>query len=197
MGNHRIMKEKCEVEGCGSTSRTKGLCQKHYLRRWRGGDPHTPGLRDLSPEERFRSNLTPQDPVTGCIEWARCCNKDGYGQINLGGRVIGAHRFAYELKYGPIPEGMKICHTCDNPPCCNNDHLFLGTDADNMADMVSKGRSNKLKGEKHGNAKLTEANVVEIRRRLAAGEVQGPIAKDFGIHHSMVSCIKTGKNWKY
>jgi hypothetical protein len=183
----------CEVEGCEREHYAKGLCKKHYRRLLAGGDPHAPGR---SPEERLKAKLAPQDPVTGCIEWTGTRNR-GYGYIRRDGKTIRAHRLAYELKHGPIPKGLYVCHRCDNRSCCNTDHHFLGTNADNMADMVSKGRSNKLKGEEHGRAKLTEADVAEILRRLAAGEFQRVIAAAFGISRAAISKIKAGLTWTH
>lgn len=185
------MSRTCEVDGCEREQNAKGLCRKHYQRLWSGGDPHTPSQKELSVEERFWASLAPQDPVTGCIE----CGTGGHGQIRRDGTKIGTHCLAYELKHGPIPPGMKVCHTCDNPPCCNPDHLFLGTDADNAADRDAKGR--QAKGASHGRAKLAEADVVEIRRRLTAGESQSSIAKVFGVSQATVGKIKTGKHWSH
>jgi hypothetical protein len=148
----------------------------------------------MSVEERFRAKLAPQDPVTGCIEWTGT-RSNGYGHIWRGGRKVGTHCLAWELKHGPIPKGMCVCHSCDNPACCNTDHHFLDTHAGNMADMVAKDRQQK--GEKHSRAKLTEADVIEIRRRLAAGEVQRALAEAFGIGSSTVGRIKTGKAWTH
>lgn len=77
----------------------------------------------------------------GCWPWTRSRNQDGYGHLRLNPRAsIRAHRLAYELTYGPIPDGLVVCHRCDNPPCCRPDHLVLGTQVDNMADMVAKNR---------------------------------------------------------
>jgi hypothetical protein len=156
--------------------------------------------RKREVQERLEDKLGPKDPVTGCIEWTAGRNKAGYGRINRGRRGEGtvlAHRLVWELKHGPIPPGMEVCHSCDNPPCCNEAHLFLGTHQDNVADMVAKDRGKHPKGEVHGRAKLTEADVVEIRRRLAAGESQRKIAASFGITQGPVCCIKTGRTWKH
>jgi hypothetical protein len=188
------MKKKCEVYGCVGAYYSKGLCQKHYRRLYRGGDPHTLSHKELSLEERFQAGLGPKDPVTGCIEWIGAKN-DGYGLIRRGSQLARTHCLAWELKHGPIPEGMCVCHHCDNPSCCNTEHHFLDTKAGNTADMVEKGR--QAKGEKHGRAKLTEADVLEIRRRIAAGESQSSIAADFGIHHTTVGAIKSGKRWSH
>jgi DNA invertase Pin-like site-specific DNA recombinase len=117
---------------------------------------------------------------------------------------------AWELAYGPIPPGLHVLHRCDNPPCCNPTHLFLGTNNDNIADRVKKNRSAKgafhwtayrqdriARGERKGNAKLTEADVVEIRRLRAMGVYQTEIAKMFNISRGAVYAIQEGKNWKH
>lgn len=189
--------EGCEVAGCACKLHAKGLCLKHYTRLLRGRDPHTPSREELSLDEKFQAKRGPKDLVTGCIEWTGSRVPNGYGQIRRGEVLVLAHRLAWELKHGPIPEGMKVLHTCDNPPCCNEEHLFLGTDADNSADMVAKGRQARQKGEAHGNSKLTENDVLEIRRRLVAGESQRKIAVAFGVHHSTVGGIGRGAMWAH
>ncbi|MER6171321.1 HNH endonuclease [Streptosporangium sp. NPDC001681] len=105
------------------------------------------------------------------------------------------HRVAWELANGPIPDGMKVCHRCDNPPCCNPAHLFLGTIADNNADRDQKGRQVSLQGEEHGSAKLTADQVDAIRELASADVPQELIARAVGIHKSHVSLISRGKTW--
>jgi hypothetical protein len=186
----------CEIEGCDGKHYAKGLCSKHYQRLWKGGDPQTLSRKELSLEERFRINLGPPDPVTGCIEWTGLRDK-GYGQIYREGKMVRTHRLAWELKHGPIPKGMKVCHSCDNPPCCNDEHLRLDTHAGNVADMMTKGRGVQPKGEDHGNAKLTEANVLDIRRLIEAGEDSASIAQRFKVSRSCIILIAQGKNWAH
>jgi hypothetical protein len=173
----------------------KGFCHKHYQRLLAGGDPHVPSRKELSVEERLQAGLGPKDPVTGCIEWTGAKHDAGYGLISRDGKLVRAHRLAWELKHGPIPEGLEACHHCDNRPCCNPDHLFLDTQAGNMADMRNKGRDNPPKGVAHIKSKLTEADVLEIRRRLVDGESHRRIASDFGICNTTVGCISRGKTW--
>ncbi len=102
-----------------------------------------------------------------------------------------AHRVAWKEANGQTPEGMQVLHTCDNPPCCNVEHLFLGTNAENASDMVAKGRGNI--GEKHGMVKLTRGQVEKIRSDI---RVQRVIADDYGVSRSNVSLIKRGKRWR-
>jgi hypothetical protein len=191
------MRGKCSVEGCGREHYALGFCSKHYKRLKSGDDPNTPSRLELSVEERFRSMLGPQDPVTGCIEWTGSRHGQGYGLITVGGKLVRANRLAWELKHGPIPAGLHVLHECDNPPCCNDAHLFLGTAADNSADKDSKGRGNRPKGSSNGNSKLVEKDVVEILRLLAASRSQRSIANEFGISQVQVGNIKRGEQWAH
>ena len=116
--------------------------------------------------------------------------------------MIGAHRAAYELTYGPVAPGLEVCHRCDNPPCVNPAHLFVGTHLDNIADMHAKGRwespFKKLRGERNVNAKLTEAKVREIRAwRAAGGQYTPEAAARFGLSMSSLHRTATGQTWKH
>ena len=92
-----------------------------------------------TPQERLERRLVHQ--TNGCLEWQPPVDKDGYGHICVYGKVVGVHRLAWELAYGPISGGLHVLHHCDNPPCCEPTHLFLGTQADNNADRNMKGRN--------------------------------------------------------
>lgn len=100
---------------------------------------------------------------------------------------------SWQLFRSPIPPGLHVLHRCDNPPCINPYHLFLGTHLDNMRDMAAKGRSRP--GEAHHNAKLTKEQVIAIRARVQAGEVQIDIARETGLSTAQISKIATGKSW--
>lgn len=134
----------------------------------------------------------------GCWVWI-ACKTSGYGMFSLNGKNVLAHRIAYEELVGPIPDGLFVCHHCDNPSCVNPDHLFTGTVQDNVFDMMKKGRGIKAKGEQHGMVKLSEDDVVEIRRRVAAGEYenQTKLGKEFGVSNQLISRIASRGIWAH
>lgn len=124
-----------------------------------------------------------------CWIWKAAVRSKGYGQIKaLRSRlVLDAHRVAYELAHGSIPEGMCVLHHCDNPPCVNAEHLFLGTRADNDRDRDEKGRTKF--GEQLAFSRLTTAQVEQIRMRYAQAELQDHLAAEFGVTQQHVSNI--------
>jgi hypothetical protein len=144
--------------------------------------------------EKFNSLWMPE-PNSGCHLWLRCVDRDGYGQICYGGKQLKAHRVSWAMHHGRVPIGMCVCHKCDTPGCINVDHLFIGTTADNMADKADKGR---IKGDKHGRAKLSTADVGVIRRmRRELGLTQSSIADMFSVSRATVSHILNRRNWAH
>lgn len=129
-----------------------------------------------------------------CIPTALGKTGDGYGQFRVKGVAFLAHRLAYMLAYGPIPDGLVVRHACDNPACVNPSHLELGTHGDNAKDRATRGRG--ARGERHGNAKLTAQQVRDIRDKRAAGVKLKPLAQEYGVHISLISQIANGKMWK-
>lgn len=115
---------------------------------------------------------------------------NGYGHIRIGNKKVRAHRFSWELHNGPIPKGMMVLHECDTPSCVNPGHLRLGTQADNIRDMISKGR------RVYGAAKLDPDKVRDIRLRCGAGESQASLAIEYNVHQKTVKNIVTMKSWK-
>lgn len=139
------------------------------------------------------------DEKTGCWNWVRARDSDGYGHFVLNGRWQKAHRYAYERVHGPLAAGLKACHRCDNPPCVNPAHIFAGTNSDNMKDATRKGRAKApvFTGEAHGMAIVTEAEVLEIRRRRAAGERRVDVARRIGISPELTYRIEKRKIWRH
>ena len=131
----------------------------------------------------------------GCWPWTGPRSGAGYGRFSYSGRRYPAHRIAYELLDGHIPAGLLVCHRCDNPPCYNPAHLFLGTMADNMADMVSKGRQNK--GERHHWAVYTEAQMSESLTMYRDGVSWADILARTGVSKCSVYFAARGRSWKH
>jgi hypothetical protein len=125
---------------------------------------------------------------SGCWIWMFSL-KNGYGQLSVHDRSTYAHRLAYELYSGPIPDGLQVCHRCDVRPCCSPDHFFLGTQSANVADCIAKGRNVKpprIAGEAHPKATLTDEQVADVRARRSAGEKQRDVAARYGVSQSTV-----------
>lgn len=133
---------------------------------------------------------------TGCWEWLGTCGSDGYGRITVNGRQSRAHIESYRLFCGPIPDGLWVLHRCDNPPCINPEHLFVGSVQDNVDDMFAKGRANKAAGESHGSSKLTRTQVDTIRKAYAKGGIsQRVLGLQFGVTQANIWHIVNGTSW--
>ena len=143
---------------------------------------------------RFWSKV---NKTESCWLWTAGCKSDGYGSMSpVSYTTISSHRASWIMHHGAIPAGMSVLHKCDNPACVNPEHLFLGTQADNMKDCAVKGRCNKPSGEDHYGSKLTSAKVLAIRKALARGETQQSLAEYYGVVQRTISDIKRGKKWK-
>lgn len=160
----------------------------------------------------------------GCWNWTGKRNGGGYGVVNVEGKTPLAHRVAWSLVNGPVPEGQRVLHRCDNPSCVRPDHLFLGTQADNLADMRQKGRAKPgpgakadqaainrprgddhwsrrnpelvRRGERHHKAKMTAEQVIELRRLSSEGWSLARLAERFGIRISTASYIVRRETWR-
>jgi transposase len=134
---------------------------------------------------------------SGCWEWAKGCFFDGYGRIWIAGKNRKAHRVAWGMTYGEIPARMCVLHRCDNPPCINPHHLFLGTQADNMSDCSAKGRQPDRRGERGPGAVLKWPAVREIRKLCAeGGESYSQIGARFSVGVATIHSIATHKSWR-
>ena len=157
-----------------------------------------------NPAERFWRQVDKDGPVcerlgTRCWVWkSGISKKTGYGKFGLpdGRRTIGAHRFAWMLSNGEPPLGMCVLHKCDNRPCCNPEHLFLGSKKDNAQDCVAKGRWPNLRGERNNMAKLKETDVRVILSLKSVASIR-EVARKFGVSDRLVGMIWSKQRWGY
>lgn len=140
--------------------------------------------------------LSVRESPSGCLEWVKGTRK-GYGQFLYRGKKMQATRFVYQTFVGNIPKGMFVCHKCDNRACVNTKHLFIGTNSDNMADMDRKGRRRPAQGSINGSAKLSECDVLEIRKLRKAGATVTSLAKQYGVKHNTVCNITLRNTWRH
>jgi hypothetical protein len=149
-------------------------------------------------EGRFWAKVSPE-PTSGCFLWTAAVGGGGYGNSFVNGRNVAAHRLAWELANGPVPDGLCVLHKCDNRACVNPSHLFLGTLKDNTQDMLAKGRNRPpvLLGEANAVAKITADDVRAIRAALARGESHFSIARRFSTCPSNVRSVRDGKTWAH
>lgn len=153
-------------------------------------------------EERFWIKVDQAEPDE-CWPWNRSRRKHGYGQfrVRVGESPQISSRVAWRLTRGEIPEGLAVCHRCDNPPCCNPNHLFLGTTADNTADMVAKQRHAMADVAAVGELvqrvrRLSDAQIVEARQLREAGLSYRVIAAQYGVQHTTIMRLVNGTHWK-
>lgn len=193
---------------CGCGQKTNLAAQSHSRFGYVKGEPirYIMGHQMLGRTkgnriELFWENVPIGDP-DACWEWQGGTRYNtGYGAFRINGRQSLTHRISYELTYGPIPDGLHVCHHCDNPPCVNPHHLFLGTHADNMGDMARKGRApapgKGKNGESHPNATVTDAIARAILERHAQGERQNDLAREYKIGKGVVHRIVRRVSWKH
>jgi predicted XRE-type DNA-binding protein len=145
--------------------------------------------------ERFEEKVEQSTPGA-CWEWTAHRQPDGYGMFRCDGQMRLAHRVAYTIHRGEIPAGKYVCHRCDNPGCVNPDHLFVGTQADNMGDAKAKGRH--AHGESNNYAKLTVKKVKRIRELWATGQItQVELGRAFGVTGAAINHVVQGHTWQH
>ena len=149
-------------------------------------------------KERFNDKWVPE-PNTGCWLWTAYIRSNGYGEIGRGGkygRNIFAHRASWELHRGPIPDGLNVCHKCDTPACVNPSHLFLGTQKENIQDMISKGRRGYtgMTGMTNHQSKLTEMQVLAIRESPKSHRV---LADIYDVSKTLIGIVKRKESWTH
>ncbi len=186
----------CSESGCERPVEVRGWCRTHYVAARRRG---LPALTKPTDEERFHSGVEMGGPDE-CWEWRRGFRAGfgKYGIIRWHGRMVGAHRVAWMLANGRDPGELCVLHRCDNPPCCNPAHLWLGDQKANNDDKEAKGRAAHPRGEEHGAAILNERQVREIRERYARGDVTQPVlAVEYGVSTQAISAVVTRVSWAY
>ena len=196
----------CCIEGCDREEYSKGMCSVHYNRAREGRNMAAPVrqvLRGLSDADRIRAKVLVTE--SGCWEWQASRTPLGYGQMRFQGTRELAHRASWVVFKGPIPADesaygtLGVLHRCDNPPCVNPDHLFLGDQSSNTLDSISKNRWNPdarrgCKGEAHGRAVVTEDIVREIR---ASTETPLQCAARYGLSIGAVRHILGRRSWRH
>ena len=186
----------CCIKGCKNQSLARDMCSNHYKRLRLYGSPMRTKMvqyHGLSVEDRLYKRVRKTE---GCWLWQGSLNPKGYGMMSIDSRPRLVHRISWQVAHGPIPGGAFVLHKCDNPICVRPDHLFLGTQQDNMSDMVAKGRHNPghVPGEKNGCSKLTEVQVRSIRQSNLPGVV---LARKYGISPAQISDIRNRKSWRH
>lgn len=197
------MNKTCSIPTCGRPAKCRGYCATHYSRLWKYGDSMESvpvEKRAVNPSasgwDRFWGRVS-KSGDNDCWLWTGQITAGGYGRLKNNGRPVLAHRFSFTLNRGPIPDGMKVCHTCDNRACVNPNHFFLGTQLDNIQDRHRKGRDNRPSGERSSTAKLKNHQVLEIRERSAKGETRTALGREYGVCHTGISGIVLRKTWRH
>lgn len=173
---------------CDKPHAARGYCDTHYKYAVAHGHIVT-GPKTVA--DRLEAHIA-RVPIAGCWIWIGALGPKGYGSINFEGAMRSAHRVAYRVWVGPIPEGLDVLHRCDVRPCINPAHLYAGSHAQNMRDMADRMRS--MYGERHRDAILTEQQVLAIRSSPMGAR---RLARIYGVAVSTIGHAKSGRSWKH
>lgn len=195
-----ILSKQCSITNCERKYLARNLCSMHYQRRRSNGDPlivrHNLGVGDTE-EERFWDRVEITADTTLCWLWKAGIGGNGYGSVRINGIQQLAHRISWFYTYGKMPTQF-VLHSCDVRLCVNPNHLREGTYQDNADDKVSRNRQSCLQGERHGMAKLTESQVISIRKMYASGgTTQAQLASEMGVTATMIGDIVRRNRWKH
>jgi hypothetical protein len=196
------MYRPCNAKNCERIIKGNSVyCSKHKRVFGHHGDADFVHQRLLTLKQRFDQKYQ-KCPVSGCWNWTGSTNQSGYGTMAPNEWGTLAHRISYGLNVGPVPKGKGphgtcVCHRCDNRLCVNPEHLFLGSNADNLADRDAKGRQVAMRGSRNGHSKLNESDIVQIRAMFHRGAKLREVAERFSISKANASDIKRGKIWAH
>lgn len=148
--------------------------------------------------ERFWKYIIKGENDNDCWKWTAGKKKAGYGTLrDDDGASTGAHRISYKIHFGDIPSGFHVCHRCDNPECCNPVHLWVGTPQQNIDDKINKNRQNSNAGTCNPRAKLTELDVINIRKKLKSGYKATELLHEYPVSLGVIGNIKHRRLWKH
>ena len=195
----------CAQFECVRPACKRGLCGTHYSRARKTGAvlPLTPAQKAQRRTARFWSRVDRSAGGDACWPWLGGRDQDGYGTFYVGTVANGrAHRLSWEFLHGPVPAGLFVCHKCDNPPCVNPAHLFVGTVKDNNRDRANKGRHGWFvpaprKGAAQHASKLTDSDVIDIRTLRTMGARACDLRREFGISGNTLYGILNRKGWRH
>lgn len=193
----------CSLSECDSPHLARGFCKKHYQRWVKYGDPNQVAVIMGDDERRFWSKVERGD---GCWLWTGGVDKNGYGVMQVQGKVQRATRLSWYFAHGEFPPAhLYACHSCDTPPCVNPAHLWLGTNDENMADCTAKGRrpsgdrngthttpESVRRGDAHGSVKITFEQVQQLRAEYERGVPSSQLARRYGLSHGYVNRLVRG-----
>lgn len=193
IGEENIL--KCSIDGCLKEAVGRGWCHAHW-KKWKAyGNPLARQRMSqfATLEQRFHDQFIPVTE-SGCWLWTGALTANGYGCLGDKYKTRSAHKVSYELHVGEVPSGMHVCHKCDVKSCVNPEHLYVGTGKQNYADARDRGRLRPRRGETNPIAKLTTAQVLEIK---SSNETGVDLARRFGLSPSTVCQIRKGLRWKH